>query len=135
MFVEDEDYVACVMDTMESESCCAEYAVQTAGNQFAEMFAAMEDAYMQARSADILDVSRRIINNLMGVSEGGINSNEPIVLAADDLAPSETLQMDKSKILGFVTQGGSSNSHTAILARTMGIPRHLRHWRSSEERV
>ena len=122
MFVEDEDYVACVMDTMESESCCAEYAVQTAGNQFAEMFAAMEDAYMQARSADILDVSRRIINNLMGVSEGGINSNEPIVLAADDLAPSETLQMDKSKILGFVTQGGSSNSHTAILARTMGIP-------------
>ena len=81
MFVEDEDYVACVMDTMESESCCAEYAVQTAGNQFAEMFAAMEDAYMQARSADILDVSRRIINNLMGVSEGGINSNEPIVLA------------------------------------------------------
>ena len=122
MFVEDEDYVACVLDTMESEGCCAEYAVEVAGNQFAEMFAAMEDAYMQARSADILDVSRRLINNLMGISDSGIASDEPVVLAADDLAPSETLQMDKSKILGFVTQGGSGNSHTAILARTMGIP-------------
>ena len=122
MFVEDEDFVACVMDTMESETCCAEFAVRTAGDQFAAMFAAMDDAYMQARSADILDVSRRLINNLMGTSDGGINSDEPVVLAADDLAPSETLQMDKSKILGFVTQGGSGNSHTAILARTMGIP-------------
>ena len=122
MFVEDEDYVSCILDTMESESCCAEYAVQVAGEQFAAMFAAMEDAYMQARSADILDVSRRLVNNLLGVSEGGIASDEPVVLAADDLAPSETLQMDKSKILGFVTQGGSGNSHTAILARTMGIP-------------
>ena len=102
MFVEDEDYVACVLDTMESEGCCAEYAVEVAGNQFAEMFAAMEDAYMQARSADILDVSRRLINNLMGISDSGIASDEPIVLAADDLAPSETLQMDTSKILGFV---------------------------------
>ena len=122
MFVEDEDFVGCVMDTMESESCCAEFALQTAGEQFSAMFAAMEDPYMQARSADILDVSRRLINNIMGVSDGGINSDEPVVLAADDLAPSETLQMDKSKILGFVTQGGSGNSHTAILARTMGIP-------------
>lgn len=122
MFVEDEDYVSCIMDTMEAEGCCAEYAVETAGEQFAAMFAAMEDPYMQARSADIKDVSRRLINNLMGVADGGINSDEPVVLAADDLAPSETLQMDKSKILGFVTQGGSGNSHTAILARTMGIP-------------
>ena len=86
------------------------------------MFAAMDDAYMQARAADIRDVSQRILNNLMGVVEGGIDSEEPIILAADDLAPSETIQLDKSKILGFVTQGGSSNSHTAILARTMGIP-------------
>ena len=122
MFVEDEDFVECITDTMDEESCCAEYAVEVAGEQFAAMFAAMEDPYMQARSADIKDVSRRLINNLMGVAEGGINSEEPVVLAADDLAPSETLQMDKSKILGFVTQGGSGNSHTAILARTMGIP-------------
>lgn len=122
MFVEDEDFVGCIMDTMESESCCAEYAVQTAGEQFSAMFAAMDDAYMQARSADILDVARRLVNNLLGVVEGGIDSDEPVVLAADDLAPSETLQMDKSKILGFVTMGGSGNSHTAILARTMGIP-------------
>ena len=122
MFVEDEDFVCCITDTMEAELCCAEYAVEAAGEQFAAMFAAMEDPYMQARSADIKDVSRRLINNLLGVADGGINSDEPIVLAADDLAPSETLQMDKSKILGFVTQGGSGNSHTAILARTMGIP-------------
>ena len=122
MFVEDEDYVECIMDTMESEGCNAEFAVQTAGEQFAAMFAAMEDAYMRARAADIRDVTTRILNNLMGVIEGGIDSEVPVVLAADDLAPSETLQLDKSKILGFMTQGGSGNSHTAILARTMGIP-------------
>lgn len=122
MFVEDEDYVECVMEALESEGCNAEYAVQQAGEQFAAMFAAMDDAYMQARAADIRDVTGRIINNLLGVIEGGIDSEVPVVLAADDLAPSETLQLDKSKILGFVTQGGSGNSHTAILARTMGIP-------------
>ena len=122
MFVEDEDYVECVMETLEGEGCNAEYAVQQAGEQFAAMFAAMDDAYMQARAADIRDVTGRIINNLLGVVEGGIDSEVPVVLAADDLAPSETLQLDKSKILGFVTQGGSGNSHTAILARTMGIP-------------
>ena len=122
MFVEDEDFVECIMDTLESEGCNAEYAVQQAGEQFAAMFAAMEDAYMQARSADIKDVAGRILNNLMGVVEGGIDSDVPVILAADDLAPSETLQLDKSLILGFMTQGGSGNSHTAILARTMGIP-------------
>ena len=122
MFVEDEDYVECIMETLESESCNMEYAVQAAGEQFAAMFAAMDDAYMQARAADIRDVTGRILNNLMGVIEGGIDSDVPVVLAADDLAPSETLQLDKSKILGFMTQGGSGNSHTAILARTMGIP-------------
>ena len=122
MFVEDEDYVECILSCLEEESCNAEYAVQMAGEQFAAMFAAMDDAYMQARAADIRDVSQRILNNLMGIVEGGIDSEEPIILAADDLAPSETIQLDKSKILGFVTQGGSSNSHTAILARTMGIP-------------
>ena len=122
MFVEDEDYVECITSMMEEEMCNAEYAVQAAGEQFAAMFAAMDDAYMQARAADIRDVSQRILNNLMGVVEGGIDSDVPVILAADDLAPSETIQLDKSKILGFVTQGGSSNSHTAILARTMGIP-------------
>ena len=122
MFVEDEDYVECILSCLEEEGCNAEYAVQMAGEQFAAMFAAMDDAYMQARAADIRDVSQRILNNLIGIVEGGIDSEEPIILAADDLAPSETIQLDKSKILGFVTQGGSSNSHTAILARTMGIP-------------
>ncbi len=122
MFIEDEDYVECILSCMEEEQCNAEFAVQSAGEQFAAMFAAMDDAYMQARAADIRDVSQRLLNNLMGVIEGGIDSEEPVILAADDLAPSETIQLDKSKILGFVTQGGSSNSHTAILARTMGIP-------------
>ena len=122
MFVEDEDFVACITDLMEEESCNAEYAVEQAGEQFAAMLAAMDDPYMQARAADIKDVARRILDNLMGVVPGGIDSEEPVILAADDLAPSETLQLDKSKILGFVTQGGSGNSHTAILARTMGIP-------------
>ena len=122
MFVEDEDFVECITSVMEEESCCAEYAVEQAGEQFAAMFAAMDDPYMQARSADIKDVTRRILNNLMGIVSGGIDSEEPVILAADDLAPSETLLLDKSKILGFATQGGSGNSHTAILARTIGIP-------------
>lgn len=122
MFVEDDDYVDCIMETLDSEKCNAEFAVWTAGEQFAAMFEAMDDAYMRARSADIRDVTRRILNNLMGIVEGGIDSEEPVILAADDLAPSETLQLDKSKILGFITMGGSGNSHTAILARTMGIP-------------
>ena len=122
MFVEDEDYVECIMEALNEEQCNAEYAVSVAGEQFAAMFAAMDDAYMRARAADIKDVTQRILNNLMGIVEGGIDSEEPVILAADDLAPSETIQMDKSKILGFATQGGSGNSHTAILARTMGIP-------------
>lgn len=122
MFVEDEDFVECITSLIDEESCNAEYAVEQAGIQFAAMFAAMDDAYMQARAADIKDVAKRILNNLLGVVDGGILSDVPVILAADDLAPSETLQLDKSKILGFVTMGGSGNSHTAILARTMGIP-------------
>ena len=122
MFVEDEDFVECITSLIDEKSCNAEYAVEQAGIQFAAMFAAMDDAYMQARAADIKDVAKRILNNLLGVVDGGIDSEEPVILAADDLTPSETLQLDKSKILGFVTMGGSSNSHTAILARTMGIP-------------
>ena len=122
MFVEDEDFVACMTSLIEEESCSAEYAVEQAGEQFSAMFAAMDDAYMQARAADIKDVTKRILNNLLGIVDGGIDSDVPVILAADDLSPSETLQLDKSKILGFVTKGGSGNSHTAILARTMGIP-------------
>ena len=122
MFVEDEDYVDNILSVLEAEQCNIEYAVQEAGKQFSAMFANMDDAYMQARAADVLDVTRRILNNLMGIVAGGIDSEEPVILAADDLAPSETVQLDKSKILAFATQGGSGNSHTAILARTMGIP-------------
>lgn len=122
MFVEDEDFVQCLTDLIEEDRCNAEFAVAQAGAQFSAMFAAMDDAYMQARAADIRDVAQRILNNLLGLIEGGIDSDVPVILAAEDLAPSETLQLDKSKILGFVTVGGSENSHTAILARTMGIP-------------
>ncbi len=122
MFVEDEDFVECIQSMMEEENTTAEYAVQQAGEQFAAMFAAMDDAYMQARAADIRDVARRLVDILQGAGECGIDSETPVILAADDLAPSETLQLDKSKILGFATMGGSGNSHTAILARTMGIP-------------
>ncbi len=122
MFVEDEDFCDCMNAALDEEHCTAQRAVQIAGEQFSAMLAAMDDTYMQARATDIKDVTRRIINNLMGMVEGGINSKEPVILAAEDLAPSETLQLDKNKILGFITQGGSGNSHTAILARTMGIP-------------
>jgi len=122
MFVEDEDYVDSIMGVLEEEKCNIEYAVQEAGKQFSSMFANVEDAYMRARAADVLDVTQRILNNLLGIVAGGIDSEEPVILAADDLAPSETVQLDKSKILAFATQGGSGNSHTAILARTMGIP-------------
>ncbi len=122
MFVEDEDYVDGVMEVLEEEQCCAEYAVSVTGDNFAAMFAAMDDDYFKARAADIKDVSQRLCSILLGAAEGGIDADEPIILCSDDLAPSETIQLDKSKILGFVTSGGSGNSHTAILARTMAIP-------------
>ena len=122
MFLDDDDYVVGINDCLESEQCNAEYAVRTAGDTFAAMFAAMDDAYMSARAADIKDITQRLLNNLMGIVEGGIDSDVPVILCADDLAPSETLQLDKSLILGFALQGGSGTSHTAILARTMGIP-------------
>ena len=121
MFLEDEDYTG-AMDELLAQGFNAEYAVDQAGQEFAAMLASMDDPYMQARAADIKDVTGRILNNLMGVVEGGIDSDVPVILAADDLAPSETIQLDKKKILAIATQKGSSNSHTAILARTMGIP-------------
>ncbi len=122
MLIRDEEYLNQIDMNLETERCTAEYAVTQSGEQVAAVFAGMNDAYMQARAADIRDVSRRLVKNLIGVAENSIDTDIPIILAADDLAPSETVQLDKSKILGIVTQGGSSNSHTAILARMMGIP-------------
>ena len=122
MMAEDLDYEEAIQAAIMEEKNNAEAAVSDTAAQFAEMFASMDDPYMQARSADVKDVSGRIIGILTGVVQGGIDSPVPVILAADDLAPSETVQLDKSKILGFVTEGGSGSSHTAILARTMGIP-------------
>ena len=122
MMAEDLDFEEGIETMIKEQGLNAEAVVSDVGQQFAEMFAAMDNAYMQARAADIKDVSGRIISILTGVVQGGIDSDVPVVLASDDLAPSETVQLDKSKILGFITSGGSGSSHTAILARTMGIP-------------
>ena len=122
MMAEDLDYEEAIENLINEEKLNAEAAVSDVAEQFAAMFASMDDAYMQARAADVKDVSQRILGILCGVVQGGIASEVPVLLAADDLAPSETIQLDKSKILGFVTAGGSGSSHTAILARTMGIP-------------
>lgn len=122
MMAEDLDYEEAIEDLIINQKLNAEAAVSQVAEQFAAMFAAMDDTYMQARAADVQDVSQRIIGILCGVVQGGIASDVPVLLAADDLAPSETIQLDKSKILGFITAGGSGSSHTAILARTMGIP-------------
>ena len=122
MMVEDLDYEEAIEQRITEEKPNAEAAIADTAEQFAAMFEAMDDTYMQARAADVKDVSRRLLDILAGNVAGGIASDEPVVLAADDLAPSETVQLDKSKILGFITAGGSGSSHTAILARTMGIP-------------
>ena len=121
LMLDDLDYIESIQG-MINDKVNAEAAVSDTAGIFADMFANMDDAYMQARAADVRDISTRVIGILSGVAAGGINSDVPVILASDDLAPSETVQLDKSKILGFVTQGGSGNSHTAILARTMGIP-------------
>ena len=122
MMAEDLDYEEAIQALITEDALNAEAAVADTAAQFADMFASMDDAYMQGRAADVKDVSQRILDILMGVVQGGINSEVPVLLAADDLAPSETIQLDKSKILGFITSYGSGSSHTAILARTMGIP-------------
>ena len=122
MMLDDLDFVESIEGLIENDRLNAEAAVSDTGAQFAEMFAAMDDGYMQARAADIRDISTRVIGILTGEGESGIVSDVPCIVAADDLAPSETVQLDKSLILGFITAGGSANSHTAILARTMGIP-------------
>ena len=122
MMVEDDDYVEAIQSIIETQGATAEYAVFTTGDNFAATFAAMDDAYMKARAVDVKDISRRLVNILTGVVEGNLLGDQPVILVADDLTPSETVQMDKSKLLGFVTRKGSTNSHTAILARTMNIP-------------
>ena len=122
MMAEDLDYEEAIQALITEDGLNAEAAVSDTAEQFAAMFAAMDDEYMKGRAADVKDVSSRILGILCGVVQGGIDSDVPVLLASDDLAPSETIQLDKTKILGFVTSYGSSSSHTAILARTMGIP-------------
>lgn len=122
MMLEDEDYQDAICNMIRNEMVNAEYAVAVTGDNFAEMFASMDDDYMQARSADIRDISNRLVQNLCGHAPVDMNDMEPSIIVADDLTPSETVQMDKSKILAFVTVHGSTNSHTAILARMMNIP-------------
>ena len=122
MMAEDLDYEEAIQALITEDGLNAESAVSDTAEQFAAMFEAMDDEYMKGRAADVKDVSARLLSILCGVVQGGIDSDVPVLLASDDLAPSETIQLDKSKILGFVTSFGSSSSHTAILARTLGIP-------------
>ena len=122
IMLEDEDYLDAVQNIIDTQKVNAEYAVAVTGDNFAEMFASMDDDYMKARSADIKDISERLVRNLSGQDDADLSSIEPSIIVADDLSPSETVQMDKDKILAFVTVHGSTNSHTAILARMMNIP-------------
>lgn len=122
MMLEDEDYNESVENIIHSQMVNAEYAVASTADNFAQMFEAMDDDYMRGRAADVRDISERVITVLAGGAGSGLDSDEPVIIAADDLAPSETVQLDKDKVLSFVTAHGSENSHTAILARTMGIP-------------
>lgn len=122
MMLDDDDYTESIYSIIESQSVNAEYAVAVTADNFVEMFSAMEDAYMQARAADVRDISNRIINNLMGAVSTEADASEKVIICACDLVPSETISLDKDKVLAFVTAHGSSNSHTAILARNMNIP-------------
>ena len=122
MMLDDLDYIESVQNMIRSQGINAEFAVATTGDNFSEMFAAMDDDYMKARAADVKDISNRVVAVLQGGDQDGFKSDEPVIIIAEDLAPSETVQLDKSKVLSFVTRGGSTNSHTAILARTMNIP-------------
>jgi len=122
MMLDDLDYIESITNMIRSQEVNAEFATATTGDNFAGMFSAMEDEYMRERAADVRDISNRVISVLQGASEGKDMGDEPVILLAEDLAPSETVQLDKSKVLSFVTRKGSTNSHTAILARTMNIP-------------
>lgn len=122
MMLEDEDYKESIENIISTQQINAEYAVASTGDNFSQMFASMDDDYMRARAADIKDISNRLVKNLSGQSADVMDLDEPVIVVADDLSPSETVQMDKEKILAFVTVHGSANSHTAILARMMNIP-------------
>ena len=122
MMLDDLDYVESVTNIIETQKVNAEFAVATTGDNLSQVFASMDDAYMKERAADVKDISNRVIRILQGREADGLDSDEPVILVAEDLAPSETVQLDKSKVLSFVTRLGSTNSHTAILARTMNIP-------------
>ena len=122
MMLEDDDFVDAIKEIINGQHKCAEYAVKTAGDNQAAVFAAMDDPYLQARSADVIDIAQAILDILQGVDNASLQGTEPSILVAEDLAPSETVRMDKSLLLGFITREGSSNSHTAILARSMNIP-------------
>ena len=122
MMLEDDDYLDAIHNMIRTEMVNAEYAVAVTGDNFSEMFANMDDDYMKARAADVKDISNRLVRNLMGQGDVDLADMEPSIIVADDLSPSETVQMDKKQILAFVTVHGSSNSHTAILARMMNIP-------------
>ncbi len=122
MMLDDLDYVEAISNMIQTQEVNAEFAVAAAGDNFSKMFTAMEDEYMRERAADVKDISNRVIHILQGAAGSSITGDEPVILLADDLAPSETVQLDKSKVLSFVTEHGSTNSHTAILARTMNIP-------------
>ena len=122
IMLDDGDYLEAIREEIRNTKVNAAYAVSVTGDRFAQMFASMDDDYMKARSVDVLDISRRVAGILAGAGEEGIVSDEPVILLADDLTPSETVQIDKSRILALVTRGGSTNSHTAILARSMNIP-------------
>ncbi len=122
MMLEDEDYIESILNIIETQQVNAEYAVAATSDNFSQMFASMEDEYMRERAADVKDISERVIKILKGTDTSADILSEPTVIVADDLAPSETVQLDKSKVLAFVTRKGSTNSHTAILARTMNIP-------------
>lgn len=122
MMLEDLDYCESIISIIKNQGVNAEFAIANTADNFSEMFSSMDDSYMKERAADVRDVSKRLIEVLLNSQSGGIKSDEPVIVAADDLAPSETVQIDKNKVLGFVTSKGSSSSHTAILARTMNIP-------------
>lgn len=122
MMLDDLDYVEAITNMITTQEINAEYAVGTTGDNFSQMFASMDDDYMRERAADAKDISERVVSILSGSQGGGLVTDKPVILASDDLAPSETVQLDKDMVLSFVTQGGSTNSHTAILARTMNIP-------------
>lgn len=122
MMLDDEDYTEAIESMIRTEGVNAEFAVAVTGDNFSEMFASMDDDYMKARAADVKDISNRLVRNLSGEKEIDLASMEPSIIIADDLSPSETVQMDKEKILAFITVHGSTNSHTSILARMMNIP-------------